>query len=303
MGTEPAFRRVPSIPRLIPLGVVGLSTLALTAAAVFGASQPESAVAACPGQFTLDFNGLPAGTILAEQYAGFGVHISGTANDNPPEDFPNALIVFDTNAPPTHDPDLAVDIGNIAIFAKNLNDANGNGLVDDPDENNFGGRAVFAFDQDVSIGSVLWVDKDAGHDNFVVAYNAAGEVITSVPVPRGANASVQRIEINADGVRRLEFVYRESGGFTGIEVACAQATPTPAGTSTGQTPAPTAGPSPAPAVAAASATPAAPAVLAAALPAGGGSPGTGGSFSWVGALLASTIVAGTAFALVLKVKR
>src|SRR3989304_4724926 len=87
----------------------------------------------CPGPFTIDFAGLAAGTILGEQYAAQGVHISGVANGG----FPDALIVFDTNAPPTHDPDLAVGIGNIAVLAKDLTDSNGDGLVDDPDENNF----------------------------------------------------------------------------------------------------------------------------------------------------------------------
>ena len=95
-------------------------------------SRDASAGPQCP--FKIDFAGLPAGTILGEQYANQGVHISGVAN----EGLPDKLIVFDTNAPPTHDPDLAVDIGNIAIFAKNLTDNNHDGLVDDPDENNFG---------------------------------------------------------------------------------------------------------------------------------------------------------------------
>jgi len=276
----------------------------------------------CPGPFTIDFAGLAAGTILGEQYAAQGVHISGVANGG----FPDALIVFDTNAPPTHDPDLAVGIGNIAIFPTNLTDENGDGLVDDPDENNFGGTATFAFDQAVTIGSVLWVDKDHGNPNFVIAYNAAGEVIVSVPVPIGANGSVQTIDINADGVRRLVFDYEESGGFTGIEVVCEQATATPSPTATSTsvpptatptapptatptpvaetpTPAPTA--SPTPVAASPTPTPLAadtsvqqtPTALGAGdLPAGGGLPaGSDGGFSWAGALLATIVVASGSF--------
>ena len=212
---------------LIGRVALGASALAVGILAVVLASPSQQAVGqSCAGQFTINFNGLPAGTIIGEQYAGSGVHISAVAN----QDFPDALIVFDTNDSntQTHDPDLAVDIGNIAIFAKNLTDVDpADGLVDDPDENDVGGIATFAFDQEVSIGSVLWVDKDHVVDNFVVAYNAAGEVIVSVPVPLGANGSVQRVEVNADGVRRLEFVYQESGGFTGIEVGCEQGVPTP----------------------------------------------------------------------------
>jgi hypothetical protein len=280
----------------------GVCALFVTLIALAASGAPRDANAACSGPFTIDFAGLPAGTIISEQYANQGVHISGVAN----EGFPNALIVFDTNAPPTHDPDLAVDIGNIAIFAENLTDVDpADGLVDDPDENNFGGTATFNFDQAVTIGSLLWIDKDASHPNFVVAYDAAGQVLVSVPVPRGANASVQSIEVNADGVRRLELVYQESGGFTGIEVVCEQATPTPA---------PTAPPTPV--VAAATATPApvvaanpsvqqTPVVLAAAsLPSSGGRPGAaGGDIGWAAALLAAAVVASGSLVLVRMAKR
>ena len=266
----------------------GLCALVIALFTLAASAGPHKANAACSGPFTIDFAGLPAGTIIGEQYADFGVHISGVAN----EGFPDALIVFDTNAPPTHDPDLAVDIGNIAIFANNLTDSNGDGLVDDPDENNFGGTATFNFDQAVTIGSLLWIDKDASHPNFVVAYDAAGQVLVSVPVPQGANASVQSIEVNADGVRRLELVYQESGGFTGIEVVCEQATPTPAPTAPPTPVAAAATATPAPVVAAVDpAVQQTPAVLAvAALPAGGGAPGSGGDFPWAGALLAAAAV-------------
>jgi hypothetical protein len=235
---------------VLALGSFGVALLALAVSSP--GSRGVSAGNSCP--FTIDFAGLPAGTILGEQYADFGVHISGVGRLNTPD----ALIVFDTNAPPTHDPDLAVDIGNIAIFAKNLTDEDpADGLVDDPDENDVGGIATFAFDQEVSIGSVKWIDKDHAGDNFVIAYNAAGEVIISVSVPLGANASVQTIPINADGVRRLVFDYAESGGFTGIEVDCAtQATATP--TSVAETPTPTEPvPTPSPTQAGATSTPAA----------------------------------------------
>ena len=278
----------------------GVCALLLTLIALAASAGPRDANAACSGPFTIDFAGLPAGTIIGEQYADRGVHISGVAN----EGFPDALIVFDTNAPPTHDPDLAVDVGNIAIFANNLTDANGDGLVDDPDENNFGGTATFNFDQAVTIGSLLWIDKDASHPNFVVAYDAAGQVLVSVPVPQGANASVQTIEVNADGVRRLELVYQESGGFTGIEVVCEQATPTPAPTAP-PTPVAAATATPAPVVAADTSVQQTPVVLAAAsLPASGGRPGAaGGGFGWAAALLGATVVASGSFARVRIAKR
>jgi len=200
-----------------------------------GAIPLPSGVCPPPG-FVIDFSGLPAGTILGEQFAAQGVHISAEANG----DFPDALIVFDTDAPPTHDPDLAVDIGNIAILAKNLDDDNGDGLVDDPDENDFGGRAIFTFDQPVHIGSIIIVDHDHQPSDHIDAYDSAGNLIKSVLIPVLGNGSVQTVDLNADGVSRLELVYRDSMGFTGIEVECVPGTGTP--TPVGETATPTATP-------------------------------------------------------------
>lgn len=289
--------------RFIPALVIAFCTLAVTSIALIIVSAPYQASAqSCPPQLTIDFSGLPAGTIIGEQYAGSGVHISAVAN----RDYPDALIVFDTNAPPTHDPDMAVDIGNIAILANNLNDGNGDGLVDDPDENNYGGRAIFTFDQDVRIGSFQFVDKDHGSSDVATAYDAAGAVLTSVPIPQAGNGSVQTIAVNADGVRRFELVYRDSGGFTGIEVECEQheATPTPAVLPAVATPVPVpapvpvAPPVPAPAAAvveSAAAAPA-PAVLsAAALPAGGGEPSGKAASNWPATLLGVALVVGGSF--------
>lgn len=187
-----------------------------------------------PPGFVIDFNDLPPGTILGEQYADQGVHISAEAN----RDFPDALIVFDTDAQPTHDPDLGVDIGHIAILAENLDDEDpADGLVDDPDENNFGGRAIFTFDQPVHIGSIVFVDHDHQPSDFIAAYNAAGELIKRVPIPVLGNGSVQTIDIDADNVSRLELVYRDSAGFTRIEVECVPGTSTPTPVTATATPA------------------------------------------------------------------
>jgi hypothetical protein len=256
----------------------------------FQGTQTVAAQADCPSAFVIDFAGLPAGTLLGEQYSALGVHISAVGSGGGP----NAAIVFDSNAPPTHDPDLAAGVGNIAILALNLNDADSNGLVDDPDENNSGGRQVYAFDQPVHIGSFLFIDNDHGTPDKAIAYDAANNVITEVPIPVAGEGSVQTIGVNADGVRRLEIVYRDSAGLTGIEFGC-QPAPTP-GSTPSTTPSPT--PSPTPSVTASpspsptpsptaaapttatpmpaailtpwSATPAPTGVLAASLPAAGG---------------------------------
>jgi hypothetical protein len=210
------------------LAGASLGLLAIALVTFFaGDSVRQAQAQSCSGQFTIDFAGLAAGTIIADQYAAQGVHISGEAHNNGPD----ALIVFDSNSTDSDlDSDLRVGIGNIAIFANNLNDDNGDGLVDRPDENNFGGRAIFEFDQDVSIGSFKFVDKDHEPPDSAIAYDSSGGVIKQVPIPIAGNGSVQTINVDADGVRRFEVVYGDSGGFTGIEVECPQqqtATPPP----------------------------------------------------------------------------
>ena len=224
----------------MPLGLILAGALAIGLLAVLtGATSKDAGAQACSGQFTLDFGGLPAGTIIGEQYAASGVHISGEGHNNGPD----ALIVFDSNSTDTDlDVDLRVGIGNIAIFANNLDDGNGDGLIDRPDENNYGGRAVFAFDQAVSIGSFKFVDKDHEPDDFAIAYDASDNVIKQAAISPAGNGSVQTIAINADGVRRFEVVYGDSGGFTGIEVDCGQPGATPTPTAAPATPSPTSPP-------------------------------------------------------------
>ena len=213
-----------------------------------GGSGPPTLAPACPPDFVIDFAGLQHGTILGEQYAAQGVHITAVGNG---DGFPDAAIVFDSNAPPTHDTDLAVDVGNIAILAANLDDdlppPSGDGLVDDPDENNFGGKQVYAFDQSVHIGSFLFIDKDHGTPDKAIAYDGSNNAITQVLIPLAGNGSVQTINVNADNVRRLEIVYRDSAGLTGIEVGCPPTlTSTPTPTSPPGTATPTPSPTPTP---------------------------------------------------------
>jgi hypothetical protein len=196
---------------------------------VAGPDSRPDAQNGCPPGFVIDFSGLPAGTILGEQYAAYGVHISAIGNG----EHPQAAIVFDSNASGSNDPDLEVGIGNISILARDLEDENADGLVDFPDENNSGGAQIFSFDHAVHVGSFLFIDKDHGTPEHAIAYDASDDVIKSVEIPVGENGSVQTINVDADDVRRLEIVYRDSGGVTGIEISCPGAptlTPTPSPT-------------------------------------------------------------------------
>jgi hypothetical protein len=239
----------------------------------------------CEDGFTIDFAGLLPGTVVSEQYTSQGVHISGVANG---PGFPNAVLLFDSDGSGSRDPDLEVDTGNIAILAANLKDDDGDGLIDRPDESNFGGKQVYAFDEPVEVGSLLFIDKDHGTPDNVIAYDAAGSVIDTVRIPKGGNGSVQEISIDASGVTRLVVDYRDSAGLTGIEV-CPQevgSTPAPASATPDPTASATATPSATPTLAP-SPTPTA---LLALLPPTGGHLGAVAGLSGLALVIGSSLV-------------
>ena len=226
----------------------------------------------CSRGLLLDFAGLLPGAVIDEQYSPSGIHISGVANG---EGFPNAIIVFDSNVSGSKDPDLEVDVGNIAILADNLDDENSDGLVDKPGENIFGGRQIYAFDQPVSIGSFLFIDKDHGIPEKAIAYDASNNVIKQVLIPVAGNASVQTVHVDAANVSRLVIDYRDSGGLTQIEVCFQDPTPSPAATSTATPPA-----SPSP-------TPTALEIIS--LPATGGDDGSGSNYFGLAVLITGAV--------------
>ena len=165
------------IRRTQPWLVGGLTLTLLLAAGAIHLVMRDAAAAAggvlalAPGRWngqsaqcqpgTISLAGLPAGTIItSDQFAAQGVHISVEARGG--NDFPDKLIVFDTNSTDEDlDEDLRTpEIGNILILAHDLDDDNGDGLVDKPDENNFGGVVTFTFDQPVTISSFNFIDHD-----------------------------------------------------------------------------------------------------------------------------------------------
>jgi Ca2+-binding RTX toxin-like protein len=203
---------------------------------------PTPVQAPCLGDVLLDFAGLPAGTILGEQYSSDGIHIVGDAYDV----FPDNLIVFDSNATGTPDPILEAGIGNLAIFPDNLTNNNGDDLVDVPNASIRGGLQIYTFDSERVIGSFTIVGVDNGNPSShygaaydAVAYNSSNNLIAKVPIPILADGAAQTVTLNASGVRRLEIVYRDAAGVTDIEINC------PAGPA--PTPSPTPSPTPVPA--------------------------------------------------------
>jgi len=169
------------------------------------------------GICVIDFAGLPHGTILNEQYAQYGIHISGDVLNSTALD---KVIVFNSFVSGSQDPDLQVDIGNLAILPQNLTDLNGDGLIDSPNDNDIGGRQIYTFDQPREVISFTFVDKESP-PGTATAYDLQGSIIASVTIPAATNGSVQTVMMNAPNVSRLVIDYRnDSGGVTAIQLGC-----------------------------------------------------------------------------------
>jgi len=130
----------------------------------------------------IDFSGLVHGDIVAEQYAGMGVHISAM-NLNQPFDI---AAIFDTGLSSTSDPDLEgpwsmgnidlnTELGNVLIIQENDNG--------DPDDE--GGRPAgeIQFDFDFTVRSFGFTVADVESDDLehsVVSFYLNGALIESI---------------------------------------------------------------------------------------------------------------------------
>ncbi|MBU0741648.1 hypothetical protein KKG45_14180 [bacterium] len=194
---------------------------------------------------TEDFDGLPAGTVVAGQEPG-----GGTAPGTVFADFtlsvtnngggPHSLIIFDSDDPTGWDQDLGtpnVDFGgpgvgsggsagapgensvpyhNLLICAEDIVDANSNGLVDDPDDEAGGCTVVFDFDFVVDLSYIVIVDIDFETVDFDL-YEDGAHIGGDEGVDLGNN-SVQVVDLTPfSSIDRLEVEFSSSGAIAELE--------------------------------------------------------------------------------------
>lgn len=170
-------------------------------------------------------NVIPAGTIISNQWANWGVHIASSApSKNPP-------MIFCSPAPTGDDYDLGspnaafggpgigsagtsgptankIDLKNILILSED-------GDSSDPDDNATGGTLLFTFDHPVMIDDVKLLDIDAGETATLRWFNAAGTLISQSTVNGvGTGNGLHTAAINARGVSKLEVQLSGSGAIT-----------------------------------------------------------------------------------------
>ena len=139
---------------------------------------------------------------------------------------PSMAVVFDTGNPTGGDFDLATPgpgpgndqpLGRALILAENDIDADGDGLVDSPDDELMGGVLVIDFMMDVQFRSADVIDVDFGEVSFLEAYDADGLLLATFPLEQLGDNSVQTVvsDLFAD-VRRLELHLGGSGALANL---------------------------------------------------------------------------------------
>ncbi|SDW90271.1 cadherin-like domain-containing protein, partial [Litoreibacter albidus] len=149
----------------------------------------------------LTFEDLQAGDIVNGQYASDGVTISSGSSSNPP-------MVFDTDNPTGGDWDLGTsNLGNVLILSEDR-DSN------DPDDNAGGGKLIFTFDEPSEVVNFRALDVEEG--GTVRLYNEAGQLIKTVQISNTGNNGQTTVNINAEGVARMEVELCGSGAIDNI---------------------------------------------------------------------------------------
>lgn len=177
------------------------------------------------GSKDLPFGGyqLLAGEKIGEQWAARGVHISAV---NRQPGHPDLAILFDSANPtggdtdlvtPGYGPDNLVPEGMLLIIAENDFDGDGDGRVDDPDDEYAGGVMTFDFDQPVIVCAVKLVDVDNQQLNELRFYDNK-RMRQRLPVPAKADNAATRLNMAAMPTRRLEIDLGGSGGLAYLAV-------------------------------------------------------------------------------------
>ncbi|QDV06045.1 hypothetical protein Poly30_15490 [Planctomycetes bacterium Poly30] len=166
--------------------------------------------------------GLAAGTEITNQFSSIGLEITAANNAI---GHPDKAILFDSENPTGGDTDLVTPgyglnndeaLGMVLILAENDVDANMDGLVDDPDDEEFGGQMNFFFAEPVTFFDARVLDVDALERDVFTFFDVNDMPITIVEIGALGDNSVQDLAAMAPvaGVKRILVNFTGSGAFT-----------------------------------------------------------------------------------------
>ena len=200
--------------------------------------------------FEMDFEGLPAGTVIYQLSAGAGmsagfpgiVKVTGYSAQFGPGT--NPVLIFDSSDPTGGDVDLGTPnqayggpgiggggasndtaYGNVAIIAEDLVDDDDDGLVDDPDDGDLKGSFMeFSFTKPGKKGftvtvntlSFMDVEKEQGEGGTFVELSGPGLPTNLIAIPPTGDNGVATVEgISLAGVNKMRVNFNGSGAFIG----------------------------------------------------------------------------------------
>jgi len=181
----------------------------------------------CPAD--LDFDGLPAGAVVTNQFD--GVTISAVANNNAVDQ----AMIFDSGNVTGSDFDLGTpneDFGGPGIGPGGAagqpgenNTALGNVLIisedgdsTDPDDNQYGGVLTFAFTNPADLSYVHVLDQDTDDEAEISLFGAENALIETqvVPTPGNGDNGVFRVDFDRTGIHRMEVNLPGSGAIASV---------------------------------------------------------------------------------------
>lgn len=197
---------------------------------VLGGSGALAHLGMVPCPMILDFDespfgrplGLQAGEWITNQFAFMGVDIATMNNVG---GHPDKAILFDSEHPTGGDTDLITPgyglnnseaLGNVLVIAENDVDANGDGLVDDPDDEAGGGQIQFVFAEPVTFFATTVLDVDALERDVFTFFDAANNPLSILEILALGDNSVQVLTspVSLSGVSRIQINLTGSGAHT-----------------------------------------------------------------------------------------
>jgi len=218
------------------------------AIAVAVALPSDAQAQACPsGPLVLDFDvdddgrAIEAGEDLSSAYSGFGIDIVVWNTQNMSSY--GLPIAFDSSNPTGGDWDLGTPnsdfggpgngsggglgqpgenntaLGNLMISAENFVDADGDGLIDVPDDDANGAWFELFFDEPTCVFGATTVDVEAGEGGAdIIHYDPSGSTLLWVDVDGVGNNGVEVVEYEICGVDHVMYDIYSSGAFDNLRV-------------------------------------------------------------------------------------
>ena len=151
-----------------------------------------------PNNLDFDEPGLPAGTLITDQFMGLTIRSDELG-----------VMIFDTANPTGGDTDLASDtLGNVLILSED-------GDSSDADDNATGGTFYFDWDGLVNIDSIGLLDVEEG--GSITLYGADDSILGSVDVSNLMDDNgTASADISINGVSRMDVTLIGSGAITDV---------------------------------------------------------------------------------------